>query len=137
MLRVLHFDGQHGEGVPHFSADQDRLVQVLGVLIGYALKFTPAGGDVVVRTDFADGCVLLSVSDTGPGTDFCGILPEGRRTAGLPGGRDPAGVVSAGETKASCSRLRPRQTLHTTWPSGPALDTSGRGRPSQPASSAL
>lgn len=49
-------------------ADRDKITQVLTNLIGNALKFTPAGGEVTlaVRSDPA-GWLQVSVSDTGPG----------------------------------------------------------------------
>lgn len=53
--------------VPQIAGDGDRLVQVLTNLMSNAIKFTPAGGRVVVRTAAADGGVTLSVQDTGIG----------------------------------------------------------------------
>lgn len=50
------------------SADRARVQQVLSNLLSNALKFTPAGGRVVVSADKADGCVRFCVADTG-----CGI----------------------------------------------------------------
>ncbi|MGH2501949.1 MAG: sensor histidine kinase, partial [Ktedonobacterales bacterium] len=54
-------------------ADADRLKQVLLILLDNALKFTPAGGDVVVSARRADDgpFALLEVADTG-----VGIPPE-------------------------------------------------------------
>lgn len=51
--------------------DEQRIEQVLGNLIGNAIKFTPAGGAIRVSVKPADDAVLLSVSDTGTG-----IAPE-------------------------------------------------------------
>jgi PAS domain S-box-containing protein len=59
------------EGVPPVLADRDRVLQVLSNLLGNAVKFTPRGGDVLVRAAVAGACVEVSVEDTG-----AGILPE-------------------------------------------------------------
>ncbi len=54
--------------VIHVQADRDRLVQVLINLVDNAVKYTPAGGAVMVRArPTADGRVEVSVSDTGVG----------------------------------------------------------------------
>ncbi len=49
------------------EADRDRMEQVLGNLIGNAIKFTPRNGAIVVRAERRDGEVWLSVTDNGPG----------------------------------------------------------------------
>jgi PAS domain S-box-containing protein len=53
--------------VSSLSGDGDRLQQVVWNLLSNAVKFTPAGGTVEVRLRPADGHVLLSVQDSGPG----------------------------------------------------------------------
>ncbi len=52
------------------SADRERLQQLLVILLDNALKFTPAGGCIVVTCRRQAGQVLLTVADTG-----CGIPP--------------------------------------------------------------
>ncbi|MEO8333590.1 MAG: ATP-binding protein [bacterium] len=54
-------------------ADEGRLLQVLGNLVGNAIKFTPAGGLVTVSAKAADAEVIFSVADNG-----LGIAPEHR-----------------------------------------------------------
>ena len=49
------------------EGDETRLEQVLDNLVGNALKYTPAGGQVTVRVSQADGDAVVEVADTGPG----------------------------------------------------------------------
>lgn len=59
--------------LPQVLADPLRVQQVLSNLLVNAIKFTPAGGSVIVRVSVStDGAALtVAVSDTGPG-----IAPE-------------------------------------------------------------
>jgi signal transduction histidine kinase len=54
-------------GKPAFAfADPRRVRQVIGNVVGNAIKFTSKGG-VTVRVDPRDGGVSISIADTGPG----------------------------------------------------------------------
>jgi signal transduction histidine kinase len=58
-----------GPELPAVHADRGRIMQVLGNLIGNALRFTPAGGSVTVATAREGERVRIAVSDTGEGID--------------------------------------------------------------------
>jgi signal transduction histidine kinase len=49
------------------SADVDRLRQIIGNLVGNALRYSGEGGTVTLRVRGHDGGAMISVSDTGPG----------------------------------------------------------------------
>lgn len=65
--RSLVFRLDFAPDLPDVWADRDRLLQVLGNLIGNAFKFTEPGGRVVVGAARRDGEVLFRVEDTGTG----------------------------------------------------------------------
>jgi signal transduction histidine kinase len=57
------------ESLSHIEGDGERLRRVVMNLVGNALKFTPAGGQVSVsaREDNEAGRLVVTVVDTGPG----------------------------------------------------------------------
>ncbi len=55
------------DAVGQIVVDPDRLQQIAWHLVSNAIKFTPAGGQVVVNLSLRDELVCLSVSDTGIG----------------------------------------------------------------------
>ena len=57
-----------------FRGDERRLNQVVSNLLDNAIKFTPRGGEVVLRGGRQNGTVWISVTDSGPG------IPAGERS---------------------------------------------------------
>jgi two-component system, OmpR family, phosphate regulon sensor histidine kinase PhoR len=55
------------DGAPVIHGDPDRLAQVAENLISNALKFTPAGGRVIVSAGRRGEVAILEVADTGIG----------------------------------------------------------------------
>jgi PAS domain S-box-containing protein len=55
----------------HVCCDRARILQVLGNLLGNAMKFTPPGGCIELRAAAEGEYIRVSVSDSGPG-----IAPE-------------------------------------------------------------
>ncbi|MDO9018472.1 MAG: sensor histidine kinase [Deltaproteobacteria bacterium] len=53
--------------LPRVDCDRDRVLRVFANLLGNALKFTPAGGDIVVRAALDGAAVRVSIADTGRG----------------------------------------------------------------------
>ncbi|WP_432214944.1 ATP-binding protein, partial [Salmonella enterica] len=57
--------------VPEVIGDGDRLAQVLTNLVSNAMKYTPSGGEISLRTQVNNGGVEVVVRDTG-----IGIAPD-------------------------------------------------------------
>ena len=55
------------ERLPEALGDEKQLERVFWNLIGNAVKFTPAGGKIVVSSNADDGHVRVSIRDTGRG----------------------------------------------------------------------
>ena len=55
------------QGPAWVQGDRDLLFQALANLVDNAVKYTPPGGRIEVRVLPAEGFVLVTVSDTGPG----------------------------------------------------------------------
>ncbi|MEZ4386664.1 MAG: ATP-binding protein [Candidatus Krumholzibacteriia bacterium] len=65
--RDLQLVGRVPADLPDIAGDDDLIKQVLFNLLGNALKFTPAGGRVVLAVREDTAMVRVSVSDNGPG----------------------------------------------------------------------
>lgn len=55
------------ESLPHCTADADRIVQLLSILLHNALSYTPEGGRVTLSLSHKKNRFYLTVSDTGVG----------------------------------------------------------------------
>jgi two-component system sensor histidine kinase BaeS len=55
------------KGLPMLEVDPARMRQVIGNLIANALRFTPAGGQIVISAGRAEPGVRIAVRDTGSG----------------------------------------------------------------------
>jgi signal transduction histidine kinase len=65
----LHVAANLDPSLGSIEADADRLQQVVWNMLSNAVKFTPAGGRIEVRTSAAADRVLLEVIDSGVGFD--------------------------------------------------------------------
>jgi signal transduction histidine kinase len=54
-------------------ADNDRILQILGNLVGNAIKFTPAGGRIALTVTTREAEIEIGIEDSGPG------IPEADR----------------------------------------------------------
>jgi signal transduction histidine kinase len=65
--KSLRLDQHVPSGLPQVRCDHERILQVISNLVGNAIKFTPAGGEIEVRAEALAEEVLFAVRDTGPG----------------------------------------------------------------------
>ena len=55
------------DDLPDVIADRERIAQALSNLIGNAVKFSPPGGEIVVRVAVLESEIVISVTDNGRG----------------------------------------------------------------------
>jgi signal transduction histidine kinase len=65
--KSIELDLQLEPGLPRVMADSERVQQTISNLIGNAIKFTPTGGKIIVRTRSTGGELIVSVIDNGAG----------------------------------------------------------------------
>ena len=101
-------------GTPAVLADRDRLLQVLGNLLGNATKFTPEGGRISVTARGAGAEVHIQVEDSGVGIP-AEHLPHifdrfWRLRSGNPGGTGLGLAIARGIVEAHGGTLGARST---------------------------
>ena len=70
----LNFVSNVGADIPNFFGGDRRFKQILVNLLSNAFKFTGEDGNVTLTVDVGDdGCLVVSVADTGIGMDEEGI----------------------------------------------------------------
>lgn len=62
----LQLELQQDSELPVIYVDAQRIMRVFGNLLDNAMKFTEAGGKVIVRAEPAPGAVLFSIANSGP-----------------------------------------------------------------------
>jgi PAS domain S-box-containing protein len=65
--RGLTLEADVPHDLPDVRADRNRILQVLGNLVGNAVKFTPSPGRITIRARRLDDFIELAVVDTGRG----------------------------------------------------------------------
>ncbi|AZE49489.1 Sensor histidine kinase [Pseudomonas chlororaphis] len=63
----LTFQLQVPESLPPLTGDRALLFEALANLLNNAIKFTPQGGEVILRADNDKGSIRVEVLDSGPG----------------------------------------------------------------------
>ncbi len=78
-------------------ADSRRLLLIFGNLVDNALRYTPAGGEIELRTRSAGGTLEVEVLDQGPGlpsAELTRVFEPFYRAAGDPGGGSGLGLAT-------------------------------------------
>lgn len=93
--KKLHLDVKLPEGLPRVQGDDDLIRQVLINVLGNAVKYTPAGGQVRVAAKENEATVAVTVLDTGVGIadqDLQKIFREFYRSRGRALSEDGTGL---------------------------------------------
>ncbi|MCA9993782.1 MAG: ATP-binding protein, partial [Anaerolineales bacterium] len=65
----LQWQAEIPPNLPTLALDPDRMAQVVGNLLSNGIKYTPAGGQLIVAAGVQGQELWLRVEDTGPGID--------------------------------------------------------------------
>ena len=65
--RRIRLEMRMAENAPPVAGNPEALERIFANLVDNALKFTPASGEVTLGSEFLNGEVIVTVSDTGPG----------------------------------------------------------------------
>jgi two-component system sensor histidine kinase ResE len=99
---------EHGGSSFVISGDEDRLMQVIVNLLANAVRFTPRGGNVIVRVVDAGPEVEVEVEDTGRGIPAAAlpyIFEWYRQAHQDPGGTGLGLAIARGAVEAHRGRI--------------------------------
>lgn len=63
----ISIEKNFADELPELTADADKLKSVITNLVNNAIKFTPDGGKIIVKTEPKDDQLVISISDNGMG----------------------------------------------------------------------
>jgi len=133
--RSVRFETAIAPDATQIHADPDALRQVLTNLCDNALRYTPAGGTITLRTAAEEGGVTIAVRDTGSGipSDHLSRIFERFYRADAARAREEGGtglglaivkhLVEAHDGRVSAASQVGKGTEISCWfPAGPALE---------------
>ena len=92
--RVAERQVEGGAGVAGPSGEAVALERVFANIVTNAIKFTPSGGSIIIRSELRGNEVMVTIADTGPGIPIeeRATIVEKYRTGGNRGGREGTGL---------------------------------------------
>jgi signal transduction histidine kinase len=126
--------------MPEINGDGDRLAQVVTNLISNAIKYTPSGGKIRVKTQVNNGGIEIIVQDSGVGIpveDLPHIFERFYQVDKARGPRRGTGlglaitqeiVQAHGGTISATSAGAGKGSTFTVWLPSPHLNTVMRGK---------